>query len=332
LSSRLAAWLENAWYTGRPRLWPLYPLAAVTATVARRRLRRFRKQQTVPPVPVIVVGNITVGGTGKTPLVIALCKHFQARGRRVAVISRGYGGKAPQYPFFVGADTDAALSGDEPALIARATGAPVMVDPKRARALEAVLAQHQPDIVISDDGLQHYALPRTAEILVLDALRGLGNGRCLPAGPLREPRQRLEQVDWIVANGAETTEDGRVPMALEAEGFHNPVTGEALPARDFVERFPVVTAVAGIGHPRRFFDTLRGLGLTVHERPLPDHHRFVAADLGASENECLVMTEKDAIKCQGLMHERCWVLAVSARLPESFWRALEQTLAPEQEQ
>lgn len=308
--------LQDAWYRDSRWLLPLYPLGRLTARVARRRLERFRKRAEAPPVPVLVVGNVTVGGTGKTPLVIALCRAAMDRGLKVAVISRGYGARPPSFPWDVTPDQHPRQAGDEPLLVARSVAAPVVIDPRRRRALAHVVREYQPDLVISDDGLQHYRLPRSAEIAVIDGARELGNGRCLPAGPLREPAQRLREVDWVVVNGG-TPEQG-VVMSLAREDLRNLVTGERLSMQQFGQRFPRALAVAGIGDPERFFRSLEQQGLTVERRALPDHHLFHADDLATPDDLPVIMTEKDAVKCQPFAGERCWALPVTAELPEGF--------------
>lgn len=314
--SRFSEWIQKGWYGQGPRPWPLLPLAWLTASVARRRLRRFRAEAARPPVPVIVVGNVTVGGTGKTPLVITLCEFFQRNGLRVAVISRGYGSRPATVPFTVDAEGDAGACGDEPLLVAQRTGAPVVIDPRRRRALQYAIETHRPDVVISDDGLQHYQLPRSVDIAVVDGQRGLGNGYCLPVGPLREPADRLALCDWVIINGDDHSinVDGLV-MHLDVGDPVNLRTGESMPVEDFLVRFPVVNAVAGIGNPARFFSTLEGLGLRVVPHPFPDHHEYGMADFGAFADSVILMTEKDAVKCRDLSLPLAWYLPVTARLP-----------------
>lgn len=317
MNQRASGRLRQAWQRDSAWLAPLRPLSALTARVARQRLRRFRRRAPTPPVPVLVVGNITVGGTGKTPLVIALCHAFRQRGLTVAVISRGYGARPPARPWPVAPDGDPALCGDEPVLIARETGAGVMIDPDRARALAWTLEREAPDLVISDDGLQHYGLPRTAEVAVVDAEMGLGNGRCLPAGPLREPARRLAEVDWLVTRGE--APDWPEAWTLELE-MGDPVDlagGESCSAAEFRQRYPRVHAVAGIGHPGQFFRGLRAQGLEVIEHPRPDHHVFRAGDLEFEDNLPVVMTAKDAVKCRGGAHPQCWFWPVRARVPDA---------------
>ncbi|MCH8542765.1 MAG: tetraacyldisaccharide 4'-kinase [Alcanivorax sp.] len=316
---KFGAALTRAWYAGSPWLLPLVPLGRITASVAGRRLKRFRARAEVPPVPVLVVGNITVGGTGKTPLVIALCRAATERGLKPVVISRGYGAHPPSLPWRVTPDQRPAEAGDEPLLIATATGVPVIIDPQRRRALEAAMAL-TPDLIISDDGLQHYALPRTAEIVVIDAARGLGNGRCLPAGPLREPALRLQQSNWIVFNGGDAgSTDNGVGMTLVPDLLTNAVSDEQLSPAAFAARYPAVNAVAGIGNPGRFFRSLAAFGLAVTEHAFSDHHAYTPADLTIPGEAPIVMTEKDLIKCQPFVSERVWVLPVTASLQKGFF-------------
>jgi tetraacyldisaccharide 4'-kinase len=311
----MAGALRRAWQDGASWLPLLYPLSALVAWVARRRLMRFRRRGARPPVPVLVVGNVTVGGTGKTPLVVALCEFCRARGLRVVVISRGYGSRAPSYPWLVESDQSAQEAGDEPLLIARRTGVPVVIDPKRSRALAYAVKQFSPDLVISDDGLQHYALPRSVEVVVLDAQRGLGNGRCLPAGPLREPASRLDEVDYVVLNGRP---DARWPsasvMVLQLDDPVNLATGERMPMEEFAARHPLVHAFAGIGNPGRFFSALSVWDIRVTGHAMADHYQFSAADFVGLEGQTIVMTEKDAVKCSALAGSNFWYLPVSARL------------------
>ena len=317
--------VEQGWYAGSPWLAPLRPLGWLVGRVARRRLRRFHAEAQVPPVPVLVVGNVTVGGTGKTPLVIALARRARERGLTVVVISRGYGGDGGDYPLTVRADDDPARVGDEPLLIARRAEVPVVLDPRRDRALQEAQRRHGADLVISDDGLQHYALPRCAEVAVIDARRGLGNGRCLPAGPLREPADRLDQVDFVIANGGPWP--GAVVMHLVPGDPLRLSDGSALDAASFRERHPSVHAVAGIGNPERFFRTLDLLGLTVTPHAFPDHHAFQPSDLAFGDDLPVIMTEKDAVKCQGFDDPRLWTLPVRADLPPATLDAmLDRTL------
>lgn len=310
--------VDQAWYGSRFWTLPLLPLSALLATVARRRLRQHRQRagESNPPVPVIVVGNITAGGTGKTPLVSALARAARQRGLRPAIISRGYRARPASLPWLVTADQDSRFSGDEPLLLARETGVPVVIDPDRRRALEFVVSEFDADLVISDDGLQHYNLPRSYEIVVVDGQRGLGNGHCLPAGPLREPASRLDDVDMVVINGTGKPGISGVLMTLEP-GDPRPLTGgAAVPLNEFLERHPEVSALAGIGNPQRFFAMLETLGFQVDGHPFADHHRFRPADLDFATGKTLLMTEKDAVKCAAFAGANHWVIPVQASLPD----------------
>ena len=312
--------LVRGWYDGR--FWPrlLWPLGVLFAWFAQRRRRRYlsgRARAWRAPVPVVVVGNITAGGTGKTPLVIWLARWLAARGRKPGVVSRGYGGKA-SYPLLVNARTPAALCGDEAALVARRAECPVAVAPDRPQAVRALLASAEVDVVIADDGLQHYALARDVEIAVLDGQRGVGNGLCLPAGPLREPVSRLAGCDWLVANGVAP---GVAPqasvMAAAPLAFRNLATDEQLAPAEFASRFALgdnLVAIAGIGNPARFQATLASLGLTPELVALADHHPLTRADLERSDAAAVVVTEKDAERLRdGDAPGNCWSLAIEMR-------------------
>jgi len=279
------------------------------------------------PVPVVVVGNLTVGGTGKTPLVIALVQALREAGRRPGVISRGHGGSASAgAPFEVHESSTAAQSGDEPLLIRRRAGCPVFVSRDRPAAGAALLAAYpQTDVIVTDDGLQHHALARDFEIALFDA-RGAGNGRLLPAGPLREPLARAASVDARVVNG-ETALPLPQPawhMMLVAQDFYllaDPAV--RLNPADFARQHGArLAALAGIGSPARFFATLKELGLHFSEHPYPDHHGFSAADLQAIAEPVIVMTEKDAIKCAQFGDARIWVLPVTARVEPGLLHAI----------
>jgi len=310
--------LQRIWYgKAPPGAWLRLASGAYRTVAGLRRglyraglLPRYR-----PPVPVIVVGNVTVGGTGKTPLVIWLARLLRQGGRRPGIVSRGYGGMARTWPQQVRADSDPRMVGDEPVLIARHTGCPMAVGPDRRACARALVDHHDIDCLISDDGLQHYPLARDLEIAVVDGERRLGNGRCLPAGPLREPPGRLHEVDFVVVNGGQARAH-EVPMRLA------PVALRAVddphrtrPLEDL--RGQEVDAVAGIGHPGRFFATLRELGARPREHPFPDHHRYAREDLAGLPGP-VVMTEKDAVKCAGLVGADSWYLEVTAHLPDEF--------------
>jgi len=272
-----------------------------------------------PPVPVVVVGNITAGGSGKTPLVAALARALAQRGFRPAIVSRGHGRRdADPRPLIVTATSDAAQVGDEPLLLARA-GWPVAVAADRAAAVREVLAEEPDcDVVLCDDGLQHYGLARDVEIAVVDGERGLGNGWRLPAGPLREKRSRLADVDAVVVLGGASSRlrdlDGPLyTMTLEAMAPRR--VGAPRVERPIADFAGVrVHAVAGIGHPDRFFALLAKLGLEFDAHPFPDHHPFSAADIAFGDDAPILMTEKDAVKCESFAGERCWYLPVEANI------------------
>ncbi len=317
MTRSLSALVRQAWENDSAWLVALRPLSMLTARVARRRLRRFRCRAPVPPVPVLVVGNISVGGTGKTPLVIALCRGLRQRGFRVAVISRGYGARPPARPWPVRAHGDPARCGDEPVVIAREAGVPVTIDPDRARALSWTLERDAPDLVISDDGLQHYGLPRTAELAVVDAETAAGNGRCLPAGPLREPERRLDEVDWVVTRDEAPQRPNAWSVTLEPGEPCHWVTGEVLSPAVFRERYPRIHAVAGIGRPEQFFRGLREQGLEVIEHPRPDHHSYGPGELDFGDDRPVVMTAKDAVKCRTGNRDRFWIWPAELRVPDT---------------
>jgi tetraacyldisaccharide 4'-kinase len=325
----LAGRLQDAWYRGHPGLALLRPLEALYRRVVQRKRARFLAAQGDSyraPVPVLVVGNITVGGTGKTPLILWLIEHCRARGLRVGVVSRGYGARPPHHPWRVRAEQSAAQAGDEPLLIVQRSGVPLVIDPDRARAVRALLESEPLDLILSDDGLQHYRLARDLELVLVDAARGLGNGRCLPAGPLREPAERLQSVDAVLYNGALVDQTGGYAFSLQPTTLINLRSGE----RRTLDHFPPgqrVHAVAGIGNPQRFFGTLEAL----HWRPIPhafaDHAQYSAAQLAFSPPLPLVMTEKDAVKCRAFAAADWWYLAVEAAPSAAFVAWLDAQLA-----
>jgi tetraacyldisaccharide 4'-kinase len=311
--------IEAHWYRRDLVSLSLWPVSQIFRVIAALRRLGFRLKNVFTrrlPVPVIIVGNILVGGTGKTPMVIWLVQKLRAEGYKPGIISRGYGGEAEHYPFEVKAVTSPSAAGDEPVLMSRRTGAPMFVDPNRPRAARALLEQHpEVDIIISDDGLQHYALQRDIEIVMIDARRGLGNGFLIPAGPLRESRKRLTTVDFVVTNGPSANADYR--MGLSA-GELKPVRGgvDLMPMDGF--RYQKVHAVAGIGYPDRFFDTLRAHGIEVIEHPFPDHHNYSVGDLQFQDDLPVIMTEKDAVKCGRIAPPHSWFLPVSAEPDRRF--------------
>lgn len=298
--------LETLWYRAAPPPRWLRPLSRIYAWVSARRAVQRRATAQRLPVPVIVVGNIAVGGTGKTPVVLWLIDELLRQGRHPGVLSRGYGGRGP-FPREVMADSDPSASGDEPVLIALRARVPVAVAPDRVAAGRFLLANHpQIDVLVCDDGLQHYGLARDFEICVIDGARGFGNGWLLPAGPLREPPVRAAQAQLILVNGADAAGFG-----AQAERFDlniceavNLANGEVRALRGFAGT--QVEAIAGIGHPQRFFDSLRAAGLSIRGHEFADHHVFRAAELRFADEAPLLMTEKDAVKCRSFARPNWW--------------------------
>lgn len=324
-------WLRAA-YEGAAWLKLLSPLEALYRWVVTRRAAAYRdgrRRVWRAEVPVIVVGNVTLGGTGKSPLVAWLARHLSDKGWRPGIVSRGYGGRAEResYPLHVTIHTPIAQSGDEPRMLVRQTGVPVVVDPDRPRGARALLAQGC-NILLSDDGLQHLALGRDIELVVVDGARGFGNRRCLPAGPLREPLSRLSEVDALLINGAPTFEppDGAWTFRLMPVRWRSLENGVACPL-DPPPFEGAVHAVAGIGNPGRFFATLETLGLQVKAHAFPDHHRFTPRDLGFGDTLPVVMTAKDAEKCDTLALKNAWVLEVEAAPEPAFVAWLDRRLA-----
>ncbi|HEY0974286.1 MAG TPA: tetraacyldisaccharide 4'-kinase [Solimonas sp.] len=313
----MSNWLERRWYRPVPPPVLLQPLSRLFGRVAAARAQRLRARshRDALPVPVIVVGNLTVGGAGKTPVTIWLVEQLRALGWTPGVISRGYGARAPRYPYAVQADSDPAHCGDEPLLIVRRTAAPLVVDPDRLRAARFLCEHAGIDVIVSDDGLQHYRLPRDAEICVVDGARGLGNGWLLPAGPLREPPSRLQAVDLVVVNGAGWT----APDAVRSVGMRLqlgdawPLAG-GVPMPLFRWRGKKVHAVAGIGNPQRFFDALAAEQIDVVPHAFADHHAFRASDLSFGDDLPVLMTEKDAMKCLAFAPATAWAVPATAQL------------------
>lgn len=315
-------WLTDSWYQTHPLRWLLLPLSLLYRLVIFLRKQAYQNDiltRHKMPVPVIIVGNISIGGTGKTPFVIWLTQQLKLAGYRPGIISRGYGSKAPAYPFDVSPDSPVRQAGDEPLLISRRTACPVVIDPDRSQAAVHLLSQHQCDVIISDDGLQHYALRRDIEITIVDGNRRFGNKLCLPAGPLREPMTRLKTIDFVVYNGADVNQSYQ--MQLRAHEWVNLAnTEKRLPLDAFAGQ--EVHAVAGIGHPQRFFDLLCDHKTIVHPHAYDDHHAFQANDLNFGDDLPLLMTEKDAVKCQPYAQADHWYLPVSAHIDESLPKAI----------
>ena len=334
----MTAWLQNEWRRlgGGALIFLPFTLVFRVTVAARRCLYRLGVLPTWRArVPVVIVGNITVGGTGKTPLVIAIVEILRRKGWTPGVVARGYGrvprreqdplGVVRVYPELATPE----LFGDEPVLISRRAEVPVFVSPDRPAATRLLLEAHpEVDVVVSDDGLQHYALGRDVEIAVVDADRLYGNGLMLPSGPLREPVSRLKEVDAIVFNMASSPAaladaapgPPRFPMRLGVERFVAVSGGEERSAAEFAlaVRGRSVHAVAGIGNPDRFFEHLARLGVNARRHPFGDHYLFQASDLKIPGAEVIVMTEKDAVKCAAFADARLWFLRVDAIVPPDF--------------
>ena len=307
-TSRLQRILENIWYDGAAGGWLLWPLEALFRLLAKLNKNKQLSKQISHPVPIIIVGNISIGGTGKTPMVIYLAKLLTSAGYSPGIITRGYGGQSTVWPAVVLPDADPVLYGDEPVLMAQRAGVPVIAGPERNDSVDLMLRSYSVDIIISDDGLQHYRLKRDIEIVLIDAARGLGNQHCLPAGPLREPVSRLEQCDFVVMHEAEP--QSPLSMQLAAGELYNLKTGALQPLSAY--QGMTVHAVTGIGNPPRFFKMLRGAGLTVIEHAFPDHHGFSMGDILFADEFPVLMTEKDAVKCQAFATSVHWVVPVTA--------------------
>ncbi len=319
MKKTISRWLQDIWYGDMFIGLCLMPLGFLFADIVR--LRRFLYRLGVLksrkfPVPVIIVGNITVGGTGKTPLVIWLANWLCQQGYKPGIISRGYGGQeaaSNAAPFWVEADSSPARVGDEALLIKRQTGCAVVVCPLRTEAADYLLSMTDCNLIIADDGLQHYALQRDIEIAVIDGARRFGNGYCLPAGPLREPISRLQEVDFVVVNG-EKSEQAHFAMTLQGDVAINLATGEQRSLASFVG--VACHAIAGIGNPGRFFALLEQAGLVCSTLSFPDHYQFRSQDLLFKADAPVLMTEKDAVKCAAFATDRHWYVPVSA-LPEA---------------
>lgn len=326
--------LQRLWYLRNDPLGlVLMPLGWIYAMVMRLRRVFYRfgvlRSHQINAL-VIVVGNIAVGGTGKTPLVIALAGYLTQLGWRPGIVCRGYGGKALHWPQQVRADSDPRVVGDEAVLMARRTECPVAASGRyRVRTARELIKYHDCNVIISDDGLQHLALRRDFEIALVDGERRHGNGRCLPAGPLREPLSRLSTVDMVVTNNtrADTVHGAELSMQLIAGPAVNIFDSERRAAlREFISA--PVHAVAGIGNPARFFRMLKQVGL----RPIPhafsDHHDFAPADVDFDDDLAVLMTEKDAVKCTRFARQQHWYVPVTAQLSDAFFDGLHRWLPP----
>ncbi len=318
------------WYQGHPLQWALFPLMILFWLLSSCRRLLFRmgvKQQTAVTSFVIVVGNISVGGNGKTPVVLALAEYLKSMGLQVGILSRGYGATSPYYPREVAPEDPASEVGDEPRLLRIRAGVPVVIDPVRSRGAKYLSEHLKCDVIICDDGLQHYALKRDMEVVVMDG-RQTGNGWLLPMGPLREGRWRLKTVDAIIHNVKTPRDDISQPaappefvMQLSPCAFRNVRSPEKTRSS---EEFSHPHALAGIGDPSRFFTQLQDMGIGLASgKGFADHHQFTRGDIPEGE---VIMTEKDAVKVQSLVHENCWYLPVDAKLADTFYDLVHERL------
>lgn len=322
-TSKLQQWLENIWYNDASGKIFLLPLTGIYCAINSFQRWKYRNYHPKIPCPVIVVGNISVGGTGKTPLTIHLVKLLQKAGYKPAIITRGYGGKATSWPQSVTAESDPHLVGDEAVLMALNTKVPVYAGADRLLSIKQLTKDYNCDVIVSDDGLQHYQLPRDIQIAVIDGARMLGNGWCLPAGPLRERKQRLDACDMLVINGEinqNKSDDNAINqwfgMNLKGSLLVNLLSNEKKPLEEFTGKN--VHAITGIGNPQRFFKVLEQGGLQLETHSFPDHYDFKADDLQFDNDLPIVMTEKDAVKCRKFAKQHYWYLPVSAELDNDF--------------
>ena len=322
-------WLQHHWYRTTPLHLILFPISLLFRLLVAFRRDLYSSgflgsEQLL--LPVIVVGNISVGGTGKTPLTLALAQQLIENDWHPLIISRGYK-RATQRPQQVDPDMPATQAGDEPLLMAQRNLCPVWVGKNRVATAHAALQAHpQCDVVLSDDGLQHYRLRRDIEIAVIDGERGMGNGFLLPAGPLREPISRLKTVDAVVVNGSKAG-TGQFKMSLEGATFYQLINpSQTATASDFQSKKN--HAVAGIGHPQRYFQHLQTLGITFTPHAFPDHHPYSASDLQFTDCDAVLLTEKDAVKCIAFADEQYWVLRVDAQIDSSLTDLILRKIKP----
>ena len=320
--------VNHIWYGNSLLSWCLIPLTwPVRWAIHRRRQQASPKGSTPEGVTVIVVGGLTAGGTGKTPVLIGLGKRLAEQGYRVGVVSRGYGGAHGPEPHSVTEVDTAAFVGDEPMLIQQALGVPVVVCADRKRGLDFLVDKGAVDVVLSDDGLQHYPMPRDIELLVLDAERGLGNGRLLPAGPLREPASRLANVDVVLERNSSDPDRG---FSFQPSGVQHLASGRQATWFECVAewRNQSIIAVTGLGQPTQFFEMLRGQGLAIEAESLGDHEAMTQALLDHLGEKVVLITAKDAVKWPDCKDPRVWVVAIEVALPSSLLTRLTALLPP----
>ncbi len=324
---KFSIWVQSQWRKRGLYAWLMLPLSLLYCTVMILRREAYGSgllKVSRITKPVIVIGNLSVGGTGKTPLVIWLANHLARKGIRPAVISRGYGGRAKEFPLLVDARTHAAISGDEPAMIARSLGCPVVIDPDRVAAANWLVERNLCDVIISDDGLQHLALGRDLEIAVITSDRIAGNGLCLPAGPLRENPSRLKSIDLVISREKKSTLTGHSMDLLPGECSRLDNPAMRLPLSAFWNS--PVHAIAGIGNPQSFFSSLRTAGLEIIPHPFPDHFDYSPADISFADDLPVIMTGKDAIKCGEFATRNHWAVTVSVEVDEGILSTVFETI------
>ena len=320
-----SSFVINAWYQKHLWLYLLLPFSWIFTFLTNRRRRKYLKNQISSfktDTPVVVVGNINIGGTGKTPLVKHIASKLKERGLKVGIVSRGYGGNFSG-TLRVDDNTEYKKSGDEAQMLAN-LDVPLYLDKNRPRAIQNLINENDCDVILSDDGLQHYKMYRDIEIIVIDGSRRLGNGLTFPAGPLRESSKRLKTGNYIINNGG-PTEDGEILMTLQPSKFVHLNTGKSYD----IDKWPMhnqIHAVAGLGNPGRFFDTLSQLNFDIERHPFPDHHQFEESDLEFLDHHPIIMTEKDAARCKNFENPRIWYLTVEPKIEESFINDLESRI------
>lgn len=310
-----------AWYGRIQWTWVLWPLSVLVSVITKRKRQAYLAASTKPyAVPVIIVGNITLGGTGKTPVVQSLVSYLQGLGYTPGVISRGYGGSLESFPHLIESKDDSSTVGDEPYMLFQSLGVPVVVDPIRTRGVSHIM-QSGVDVIVSDDGLQHYQLHRDYEICVIDGSRGLGNGQLMPVGPLRENKTRLNTVDYVLKNESKVSDES---FQVEPVAWINVKTGEQCQLAEFVVKADALV-IAGIGNPDKFERTLNELGINCPHKWFADHYRYTQADVKGLAGQIL-MTEKDAVKIRPFASDDMWYLKISARLPDAFFQSVKLKL------
>lgn len=310
--------IEGFWYRESRLKWLLWPfhLLMCTLYLLRRFFYRTHLFKQIPSkTPVVVVGNITLGGTGKTPFIDWLVRRFQDKSISVVVISRGYGGSAKNVPLVVTDSTDVSLCGDEPKMLQQSLQIPVIVDPERSRAVEYATRHYQPDVIISDDGLQHYKMARQYEFCIVDGLRLFGNRFMMPLGPLREPLSRLKQCDLIITNNStelDKKQASQPQFSTQAVSLVNMTSNLEIPlsSEQEIRPFEKCTALCGIGNPDKFKQTLIYNGFDFDFVSFPDHHQFSQTDFSDFSEQAILMTEKDAIKCKAFAKDNWWFLKI----------------------